>query len=194
MPFPHTRQLVLFAVLLSIMAATRFTHAAGAAALPDATWAVFFLGGFYLLRDWRWVLPSLFVVAVGADGFAIGRYGLSDYCATLSYWFIVPAYTVLWLAGAWLRKGYRGVHQDLARLLASIAAATTLCFAITHSAFYWLSGRIANPTLGEWGSAFLQWYPHFLGVTGFYVAAAALLHLALTQRPARATLAGQRQA
>jgi len=178
------------------MTATRFTHTAGAGAgvLPDASWAVFFLGGFYLARDWRWALALLLVAAVAADGLAIGYYGISNYCATLAYWFMAPAYSVLWLGGAWLRRRYRRTAADLARLLVSFAVSVTLCFAITHSAFYWLGGRVEHPSLGEWGSVFLQWYPHFVAATGLYVAVATSVHIALTPRSLTAAQPAHRDA
>jgi hypothetical protein len=189
-----SRRLAVCAVLLLLMTATRFTHAAGAGVLPDASWAVLFLGGFYLARDWRWAFALLLVAAVAADGLAIGYYGISNYCATAAYWFIVPAYSALWLGGAWLRRRYRRTAEDLARLLVSFTVSVTLCLAITHSAFYWLGGRVEHPSLGEWGSVFVQWYPLFVGVTGLYVAVATSVHIALTSRSLTAALQTHRDA
>jgi hypothetical protein len=188
MPVPIPVRLSVFAGLLVLIAATRFSHAGSAGVLPDATWAVFFLGGFYLARQWRWSLATLFAAAVGIDYLAIRHYGISNYCLTMAYWFIVPAYGILWLGGAWLRQHYQRVALDFARLLLSLVVSVTLCFAITHSAFYWLGGRIAHPTLGEWTSVFVQWYPLFLAVTSLYVGVATVLHIALTHRPRPATL------
>ena len=182
MSAPLSVRFALFAVLLLLMIGTRFTHAGSAGVLPDATWAVFFISGFYLSRDWRWSLTALFVAAVGADYVAIRYCGISNYCLTLSYWSVVPAYSLLWLGGAWLRGHYRRAPRDLARLALSLLVSVTLCFGITHSAFYWMSGRIAQPTLAEWAAVFVQWYPLFLGVTALYVAVGTVVHLTLTHR------------
>lgn len=182
----------IFAVLLALMAATRFSHAGSAGVLPDATWAVFFLGGFYLAHDWRWSLATLSTAAVGVDYLAIRYYGISNYCVTLAYWFIVPAYSLLWLGGAWLRRHYRRVPLDLVRLPASFLVSATLCLLVNHSAFYWLGDRIAKPTLGEWWSVFTDWYAYFLAVPGVYVALAALVHVVLTGRPRAAATAQTR--
>jgi hypothetical protein len=188
----NSHRLAAFMALLLLMTATRFTHAGGTLALPDASWAVFFLGGFYLSREWRWALPALIVAAVGVDVLAIGHYDLSNYCATVAYWFIVPGDAALWLGGAWLRQGYRRSMVDVARLLVSLVASVTVCFAITHSAFYWLGGRIAHRNLQEWWSVFMQWFPYFLGVTALYVAVGALVHLVLTDRKPVQTLPARR--
>jgi hypothetical protein len=182
-----SKRLAPFALLLLLMVATRFSHVGGAGVLPDASWAVFFLGGFYLGRDWRWGLAALLIAAVAVDCLAIRYYGISNYCLTPAYWFIVPGYSVLWLGGAWLRGHYRGVPLDLARLVASLVLSVTVCFLITHSAFYWLGAQVDHPTIAGWWSEFTRWYGLFLSAPAAYVAVAAVLHLALTRRAHTAT-------
>ncbi len=188
MSVPISVRFTVFAVLLALMVATRFSHAGNAALLPDATWAVFFIGGFYRSRDGYWALATLFAAAVGVDYLAIRYYGISNYCVTLAYWFIVPAYSLLWVGGAWLRRHYRRVPMDLLRLLVSFVASVTLCFLVNHSAFYWLGDRTGKPSLAEWWSVVTEWYAYFLAVPGIYVALAAVVHVALTQPRAAARL------
>ena len=174
---------VVFALLALWMAATRFSHAGAAWLPPDASWAVFFIAGFYLGGEWRWALGMLLIEAVGIDFLAIRHYGISNYCATLAYWFIVPAYSVLWLGGAWLHRHYRqAALPDLARLCASLLFSVTLCYVITNASSYWLGGRIAHPDLSGWWSHFTLWYEHFLVVPCAYVGLAALIHGAFTHR------------
>ena len=180
------RRFVLFTVLALLMAATRFSHTGTAWLPPDASWAVFFLGGFYLAREWRWALALLLLEAVSVDCVAIGYYGISNYCVTVAYWFIVPAYSMLWLGGAWLRGHYQRAPLDLGRLFASLVLSVTGCFLITNGSFYWLGGRIQHPDLLGWWSNLTRWYGHFLLVPCLYVAAAVLVHVFLTQR-ARST-------
>ena len=180
------RRFVLFTVLALLMAATRFSHTGTAWLPPDASWAVFFLGGFYLAREWRWALVLLVLEAVSVDCLAIRDYGISNYCVTVAYWFIVPAYSMLWLGGVWLRGHYRRAPLDLARLCASLVLSATGCFLFTNGSFYWLGGRIQHPDLLGWWSNLTRWYGHFLLVPCLYVAAAVLVHVFLTQR-ARST-------
>jgi hypothetical protein len=187
MSVPVSKQFGVLALLLLLMAVTRFSHAGSAGLLPDATWTVFFIGGFYLAGEWHWALATLLIAAAGIDCLAIRYYGVSNYCATLAYWFMVPGYSALWLGGVWLRRHYRHVPLDLLRLAASLVLSVTVCFLITHSAFYWLGGRVEHPTITEWWSVFTQWYGLFLGVPSAYVALAALLHIALTRRSRSAT-------
>ena len=50
-------------LLVLLMVGTRINHFAP---IPDASWAVFFIGGFYL-RSWtRWAFPLLMALAVAA--------------------------------------------------------------------------------------------------------------------------------
>lgn len=179
---PNPRRFALFALLALSMAATRVNHAGTAWLPPDASWAVFFVAGFYLACQWRWALALLLIEAVGFDFLAIRHYGISNYCATLAYWFIVPAYSVLWLGGAWLRRHYQHAAPDLARLGASLLLSVTLCYLITNGSSYWLSGHIEDPDLFGWWSHFRLWYGRFLVIPCLYVGFAALLHVAFTQR------------
>jgi hypothetical protein len=173
-----SRRFAVFAFLALVMAATRFGHSGNPWLPPDASWAVFFVGGFYLAREWRWALAALLLEAVAVDRAAIGYSGVSNYCVTVAYWFIVPAYSLLWLGGAWLRRNYRQAPLDLTRLLGGFAVCVTLCFLITQGSFYWLGGRVAHPSLAGWWSNFARWYAHFLSVSGAYVALAALIEIA----------------
>ena len=73
-PTLRTR-LVLFTLLAAAMAATRMNHFG---AMPDASWAVFFIAGFYL-RGWgRWAFPLLMALAVAIDYAVISGQGTVD--------------------------------------------------------------------------------------------------------------------
>ena len=175
-----------YLTLALAMAATRFGHLGSAWAPPDASWAVFFAAGFYLTGQRRWVLAALLLEAVIVDFVAIRFYGVSDYCVTLAYWFIVPAYSVLWLGGAWLRNRYQHRPGDLARLVVSLLASFSVCFLLTQGSFYWLGGRLSDPTAAGWWLNFTSWYGRFLLVTGSYVGLVAVGHVVVTRyAPAR---------
>lgn len=180
-----TRRFAGFCALTALMVATRSGHLGTAWSPPDASWAVLYLAGFYFRQEWRWALPTLLGTAVAVDFIVIRDFGVSAYCVTMAYVFMVPAYALLWLGGVWMRRAYRHDIADLARWVASLGVSASLCFFLTNASFYWLGGRVPDPTLGGWWQNFTQWYPGFIGVPFVYAGIAALLHTALA-RPARA--------
>jgi hypothetical protein len=163
------------------MVVTRSGHLGTAWSLPDASWAVLYLAGFYFGREWRWALPTLLFTAMAVDFIVIRDFGVSGYCVTAAYAFILPAYSLLWLGGVWLRRGYQHEALDLPRCAASFAASASLCFLVTNATFYWLGGRVPQPSLAGWLANAAHWYPGFLGVSFAYVSIAVVLHASLTR-------------
>jgi len=172
----------IFLILALVMLATRINHFAP---VPDASWVVFFAGGFYLRRDWRWALPLFMVLAVAIDYAVISGQGLSfwtHYCVSPAYWFLAPAYAAMWLGGAWLARHAHGLHlRELALLAASLLLATSVCFLVSNGSFYWLSPMVATPTFAGWMTNLGDWYVPYLRTSLAYGAIAALLHVATVQ-------------
>lgn len=179
-PWP-ARRLAGFCALAALMVLTRSGHLGTAWTPPDASWAVLFLAGFYFCRQWRWALPALLCTAVAVDFVVIRFFGVSSYCVTVAYALMLPAYSLLWLGGAWLHRTYRHEARDLARCAASFALPASLCFLVTHTSFYWLGGRVMHPSIAGWWTALVHWYPDFLGDSFIYVGIAALLHAAFAR-------------
>ena len=182
------RRLAGFGALVALMVLTRSGHLGTAWTPPDASWAVLYLAGFYFARQWRWALPTLLFTAVSVDFLVIRCFGVSNYCVTVAYAFMLPAYSLLWLGGAWLRRTYRHEPRDLVPCVASFALAASVCFIVTDVSFYWLGGRVPQPSVAGWWAGFVHWYPDFLGVSFIYVGIAAVLHAAFA-RPARSPVA-----
>ena len=103
-------ELAIACALAALMAATRFHHFGSAFHLPDASLAVFFLGGLYLRRTAAF--GAYIGLAALLDYVAIVHGGVSDWCVTPAYAFLLPTYACLWWAGVWCsrhdRHGWRG--------------------------------------------------------------------------------------
>ncbi len=179
MPTPPRRLATLLGALLVVMAVTRAHHFA---AITDASWAVFFVAGFYLRAHWRWAFPLLIAVAVAVDWYVIQRSGIalwSHYCMSPAYWCLLPAYAALWAGGAWVARHDAGLRwKTLAALAVALPLSVSLCFLVSNASFYWLSDVVAAPSMDGWLANFGHWHLPFLKVTMMYVGIAALLHAA----------------
>lgn len=183
----------LFAILAIVMIATRsnlITLGTHIGSLPDASWAVFFIAGFYLKGSVRWAFPALMALAVAIDYFVITHAGLSfwsHYCVSPAYWFLVPSYAALWFGGSWLRQRYAGIHtRELALLLGSVVVAASVCYLISNGSYYWLSdhwlaGSASPRSFAGWSKNLGDWYLSFVGMALVYVAVAAVLHVLTVQ-------------
>jgi len=182
-------RLAAFAALALLMASTRVNHFG---AIPDASWAVFFIAGFYLRDSLRWAFPALMAVAVLVDWFVISSAGIpfwSHYCVSPGYWFLVPAHLSLWAAGAVLRR-----HADPlttrtpAVALLALIAGVALCHFFAQGGFYWFSSAVAAPTLAGWAKNYADWFLPYLQTAAIYTGLAAAIHVAWVKlaRPAPA--------
>lgn len=182
----------ILVLLCLVMAATRSNHFSPLSnatwgALPDASWAVFFVAGYYL-RSWvRWAFVLLMALAVAVDYFVISATGVnfwSHYCVSAAYWFLAPAYLALWMGGAWLAVVNAGEHwRDLGKLAASLLLVVSVSYIISNGSFYWLSdtwlaGSADGRSVMGWMSNLADWYLPYLRITALYVGVATVLHIA----------------
>lgn len=170
-------RLSLLAGLALLMLATRFHHFLE---VPDASWAIFFVAGFYLAGMTRWAFPLLMVEAVLIDWFATRHLGVTAYCLTPAYGFLVPTHAMLWLGGFWMRRHAGQGARGAVWLALSAFVSVSLAFAISNGSFYWLSGVVASPTFADYVPHFFDYYAHFLAIPFVYIAAAAVIHVGVT--------------
>ena len=189
---PVARRATILALLAALMAATRVHHFG---AVPDASWAVFFIGGVYLATWTRWAFPALMTLAVAVDAFVITSQGLSfwnHYCVSPAYWCLVPAYFAMWAGGVWLKRHLDGRALTSAlKLVASLVASVAVCHLIAQGSFYWISSSVTEPSLAGWWKNYTDWLLPYMRAAALYVGAAAMLHVLLTRllptpAPARA--------
>lgn len=182
-PAMRTIPTLLFVTLALVMAVTRIHHFA---AIQDASWAVFFVAGFYFGKQTRWAFPVLIVLALLADWYAIAAAGIEfwgGYCISPAYWFLLPAYASLWFGGRWLARHEAGLRwRSLGLLGVALVVSVSACYLLSNGSFYWISnswgGADAQRSLGGWVANLGHWYLSFLKVTAMYVAIVALLHAA----------------
>ena len=172
----HSRAFILLLLALA-MTATRINHFAP---VPDASWAVFFLGGFYLRAWTRWAFPLLMGLAVLIDWLVISSQGMAfwqHYCVSPGYLALVPAYLALWMGAAWLRgRPARSAGMAVARGAAVLVLSVALCHLMAQGAFYWTSTSVADPNMAGWLRNYADWFLPYLRTAVLYVAGAAIVH------------------
>lgn len=174
------RQALIALGLVALMAATRTHHFGSALHLPDASLAVFLLAGFLVASPL--LFGTLLLEAGALDYVAITQLGVSDYCVTPAYWFLIPTYAVLWFSGRY----YARIHQHSLRSLRTFAgiafAAVSVAFLISSGAFYLFSGRSPGMSLTEYSARIAQYYVPYLTSAVVYLIPAVLLYALLAHR------------
>ena len=129
--------------LAIVMFLTRGSHITTLYALPDASLALFLIGGIYL-RQVRFFI-ALFLVGLFIDFGAAALDPKLGFCLTKGYWGLIPTYAVLWFCGCYLDQRER--LQKLSVFIPIVSIAIVLAFIISTQTYYLFSERFGNPNL-----------------------------------------------
>jgi len=133
----------LFLIILSlVLILTRGSHITTFYNLPDASLALFLVGGIYL-KNIRFFL-ALFLLGLVIDFGASAFDPKLGFCLTNGYWGLIPAYGVLWLSGYFLY--HKKLIQKLSIFIPIVSIAIILAFIISTQTYYIFSGRFGNPS------------------------------------------------
>ena len=172
-------KIIIGGLLLLAMVLTRgniTTH------LQDASWAIFFMVGFYLNGKTlgRYAFPLFFLVALVIDLVVIDVInGGTHYCFTPSYPFLIPSYLAMWSAGRWFANNYQESALGLFKFVAAAFIGTLTCFLISNLGFYFFAGKFEVMSLAEYSQAVAKYLPGYLKTTGIYLSFIGLVHLAI---------------
>jgi len=170
-----TNQILIGIGLTLLIVVTRGDHFASLNNLPSASLAVFFLAGLYLKP--KWIFPALLALCAAIDYYVITFNGVSSFCVSPAYGFLIPAYGVLWLAGRWFNTQYSFSAKALLPLVGSVAISAMMSELFSSGGFYFLGGRYADPTLAVFGERLMQYFPHQLEGIGFWLGTALIVHV-----------------
>lgn len=165
--------------LVALMAMTRYNHFGSSVSLPDASYAVFLLGGLFLGRmraGWA-ILALLLVEAALVDYYAINFQGISAWCVTSAYGFLMVAYAVLWAIGRWYAPRHNLTGKGLLGLFATSAVAGSLAFVIANVSFYLLAGYFGSMSAAEYISRVAQYFGSYVEVTVIYTGCAVVVQM-----------------
>lgn len=178
---PSQRSLLISLALAALMAATRMhTHFSLTLHLPDASLAVFLLAGFFIASPW--LFAGLLVEAGVLDYLAITQFGVSDYCISAAYGFLIPTYGVLWYAGRYYAQRHQHSLRGLGLFVGLSLAALSAAFLISNGAFYLFSGRFSDVNLADYAARVAQYYLPYLTSAVVYLLPAVLLYALFASR------------
>lgn len=159
--------LLLLGALLLI---TRMGHVLS---VPDASWAVFMLGGYYLRGAYLrgvYAFTLLLCVALFADIFAVSVASVDASCITWGYTALIPTYAALWYGGCLLPRRLNRTVSCCARCVVLPVMTVSIAFAISNLGFYWGSMADTGLSPGAFVVAVARYYPLYAITTLSYVA------------------------
>ena len=170
-------QIQIGILLALLMIFTRSHHFASIHNMADTSWVIFFLAGVYLRSTWP--LLGFFTLSWWLDFAATYWGGVSDYCLTPAYVFLLPAYASLWFAGRWYKERHQFTWSTLLPLSISAMAGLTLCQLFSSGGFYFFSGRIAEANFNEFGEQLIKYFPLYAETFVFYLGITVVIHTSL---------------
>jgi hypothetical protein len=163
---PSAKHLGIAAAITFFMLLTRGSHVLTAISLPDASLALFLLGGLFLKRA-GW-FAAFFILASVIDFGAAALDPAQGFCLTNGYWGLIPAYGAMWLGGLWLstkQDAFAAVPYAATSLITTLIA-----FVISTQTYYLFSGRFPNNGVLETMQYGWDYLPSYLGFSAMYFA------------------------
>jgi hypothetical protein len=136
--------------------------------LPDASLALFLLGGLYLRRA-AWFV-AFFAIATIIDFGAAALDPAQGFCLTNGYWGLIPAYGAMWLGGLHLSKQDAFAAKNVVTYAAVSLLTTFVAFVISTQTYYLFSGRFPAQGLIESMKHGWEYLPSWMGFSAMYFA------------------------
>ena len=128
--------------ILFLMALTRGAHLLTSVSLPDASFALFLVGGM-LLKKPKWFI-SLFILSVVIDLAILSSNSAYQIPINFGYLGLLPSYGIMWFFG--LRIAYT---KSFLKFAAFGVIATLITFVISTQTYNLLSGTFPDITIKE---------------------------------------------
>lgn len=172
----HSRlDLSIFAALAAVMLVTRPHSLSEFVHLPETSLASFLVAGYYIRSRLGFV--ALFALAFAIDVVSIYMLGGSDFCFTIAYWMLLPAYGVMWLAGRFAAAKLDRTAAHLPVLIALVAGAAFVSNVFSSGGFYALSGHFPDATVAGWLPRLQRYFPGTLLATLSWTGIAVVVDL-----------------
>ena len=137
-----TKAFITYILLLLVMSITRGSHLLTSVSLPDASFAIFLIGGM-LLKKPKWFI-SLFILSVVIDLATLSINSAYQIPINFGYLGLLPSYGIMWFFG--LRIAYT---KSFLKFAAFGVIATLITFVISTQTYNLLSGTFPDITIKE---------------------------------------------
>jgi hypothetical protein len=165
------RERIAIVLLTLAMWATRSHHFGSILHLPDASWAAFFIAG---AMGARIRVPLWLVINAGIIDYLALQGGVSSYCVTPAYAFLVPTYLTLWASGRWSAMTFSWNVMSLARTAGALSLGVAGAFIVSNASFYALAGYFEKMSMLQYTNSVAAYFPHFLESTALDTIAAGV--------------------
>ena len=166
---PTIKTVLIATAITFAMLLTRGSHVLTHVSLPDASLALFLLGGLYLSTNVKisaaW-FAAFFGLATVIDFGATALDPAQGFCLTNGYWGLIPSYAALWFGGFWLGKQANAFSP--LRFAAVSLGATFVAFVVSTQTYYLFSGRFPANGVIESMQHGWNYLPNWMGVNAAY--------------------------
>jgi hypothetical protein len=135
-------EISLLAILFAVMILTRGSHITTVYSLPDASFAIFLIGGM-LLKKPKWFI-ALFIFSVLIDLTTLSFNSVYQIPINFGYWGLLPSYGIMWFFGLRIAN-----TKSFLRFATFGVIATLVTFVISTQTYNLLSGTFPDITIKE---------------------------------------------
>ena len=157
-------KLYIFAFLGLVMLLTRGDHFLTAVSLPDASFALFLIGGV-LLKKPKWFI-SLFTFSVAIDLVTLSMNSAYQIPINLGYLGLLPSYGIMWFIGSRISN-----TKSFIKFSVFGALATLIAFLISTQTYNLFSGTFPDITIKQSIQTGWEYLPQSLIFTMSYLIA-----------------------
>ena len=137
-----SRKPITLTALFLLMCLTRGDHLLTPLSLPDASFALFLIGGM-LLQKPRWFI-SLFILSVVIDLTTLSTNSAYQIPINFGYWGLLPSYGIMWFFGSRIAN-----TKSFLKFMTFGVISTLITFVISTQTYNLLSGTFPDITIRE---------------------------------------------
>ena len=159
-----TKAFITYILLLLVMSITRGSHLLTSVSLPDASFALFLIGGMFLTKP-KWFI-SLFILSVVIDLATLSINSSYQIPINFGYWGLLPSYGIMWFFGSRIAN-----TKSFLKFMAFGVISTLITFVISTQTYNLLSGTFPDITIRESIQTGWEYLPQSLIYTMSYLLA-----------------------